>query len=119
MMKGDIMKGITKLISMSLFFSLFLEYSAIVLFAQKQTKDESGLKLKMKIEELESKLEQQKHELDSLQSELKNLKSQKPLIALPAPKDFRDLPKGATPFEFNGNTYYVVLIDRNKGKKIE
>lgn len=82
-------------------------------FAQEKGIDKSGNDIKKKVEELESKLDKQKREIDSLQTELKKLKSPKPMVAIPAPKDFKKYPKGATPFEFNGHTYYIVPLEKN------
>ena len=61
-----------------------------------------------RIDALEKKVKEQDTKIAELNNEISRL--QNPMLAIPHIPNMRELPKGSKPFNFNGQTYYMVPI---------
>ncbi len=99
--------------------SSFLIISALIISipvkAQNKNDTDDTAKLKAKIEMLQKKIQKQEEEISRLQSEVENLKKKNPLIEIPKPDGNKEFRKGK-PFEFNGELYYMVPLNKDKLK---
>lgn len=88
-------------------FILTLAVPASNYAQDKKSSDEIKL-LIGRIESLEKQVKEQDTKIAELSNELN--KVQNPILAIPKMRSLNDLPKGSQPFEFNGQTYYMVPI---------
>jgi hypothetical protein len=64
--------------------------------------------LTSRIEALEKQIKEQDIKIEKLNNELEQFHSS--MFAIPKIPNSNDLPKGSKPFQFNGQTYYMVPI---------
>lgn len=83
-------------------------------YTQQRDDLEEIKKLKEQIGKLELKVNEQAEAITKLQKEISALKSRSPLLAIPKSGDKSTLPKGSREFYFNGQTYYIVPLDKNQ-----
>jgi len=99
------------------FSSLIFIALVLILFmsgqnpAQDKKGDEKIQPLIDRIEALEKKVKEQDTKISELNSELDKIKNSNPMFAIPNLPDLKNLPKGSKPFQFNGQTYYMVPVN--------
>lgn len=98
------------------FVSIIL-FSSKLLYGQDKTNNESTAQLSKRIEWLETLVKEQQKKIESLESDIEKIKKESPMVTLPSfPNNLRDLsnklPKGTKPFTFNGQTYYMVPLNK-------
>lgn len=92
-------------------------FSSTTLYGQNKLGDESSAKLSKRIEKLETLVKEQQKQIESLQNEIEKIKKESPIVTLPSyPNSLEEfsnkMPNGAKPFRFNGQTYYMVPLNK-------
>ncbi|MCX6167904.1 MAG: hypothetical protein NTX65_01070 [Ignavibacteriales bacterium] len=105
-----------KIVSLIGLVGIFILYSNSAL-GQDKEKDELTAKFLKRIETLETLVKEQGKLIEMMQKEIDKIKKESPLVTLPPfPNNLKDfsnkLPNGATPFHFNGQTYYMVPLNK-------
>ncbi|MGD1007953.1 MAG: hypothetical protein ABR980_12075 [Ignavibacteriaceae bacterium] len=93
------------LIVMALILTLAIPVSTL---AQGKKGDDEIKSLVNRIDALEKKVKEQDTIIANLNNKLDKINN--PILAIPNIQDWNNLPKGSKPFQFNGQTYYMVPI---------
>ena len=91
-------------------------FSSELNYGQDKTGNDSDGKLLKRIESLEKIVKEQQNKIETLQLELDKISRESPLTALPSLPRLKEgqnsFPKGAKPFNFNGQTYYMTPLNK-------
>ena len=109
-MKRSIFIGTALFVGLVIFL-----FSSELNYGQDKKGNESNGKLLKRIESLEKIVKEQQGKIETLQSEIDKIKRESPLATLPSLPGLKEgqnsFPKGAKPFNFNGQTYYMTPLN--------